>query len=255
MKRVIFPVLGLLVAGILTAQEAVPLGDAIIEAAGEIQGKVRRNSKLAILDISSRSGRLSDYILEELMAEIVNGSYVTVVEREELDLIAEELEYQSSSGVSDRSAARAGKKLGAQYIVTGTFDQADDNYRLRIKVIEVETAAIRLMFNETVLNDTTVANLMGRRGGASAAASGNQREILEAAEREILAYFKRYGPVVERQGNKVHGDAVYGKYIVKVDVTLAGTGYNIDIQSGAKAKLVAKWKIDLRKRIDKRLGV
>jgi TolB-like protein len=255
MKRVIFPVLGLFVAGILTAQEAVPLGDAIIEAAGEIQGKVRRNSKLAILDISSRSGRLSDYILEELMAEIVNGSYVTVIEREELDLIAEELEYQSSSGVSDRSAARAGKMLGAQYIVTGTFDQADDNYRLRIKVIEVETAAIRLMFNETVLNDTMVANLMGPRRGGTAAASGNQREILEAAEMEIRSYFRRYRPIVEIQGNKVHGDAVYDKDIVKVDVTVAGTGYTIDIQSRARARLITKWKTDLRNRIDKRLGL
>ncbi|MDR3336098.1 MAG: penicillin-binding protein activator LpoB [Treponema sp.] len=253
MKRLFLVGLSLFFVSILSAQEALTLTDAIFEAAGEIQGRVRRNSIVAILDISSRSGRMSEHIFEELMAEIVNGSYATVVERDQIDLILDELEYQNDAGVSDRSAARAGRMLGAQYIVTGTFDQENEDFRLRIKVIEVESTAVRLMFNTRVISDSSVVSLMGRRGSSSSLTNDQQR-ILEIAEAEILSYFRRYKPKADIDGNKVHGEAKYGKDNVKIDVTFSRGDYRIDIVSTANAREINKWKATLKSRIDKKLG-
>ncbi|MDR0599474.1 MAG: hypothetical protein LBG84_05255 [Treponema sp.] len=255
MKKIIgTAVLAAALIGPLWPQEAMTLNDAIAAAAGDIQGRVRRNSKIAVLDISSRSGRVSAYIMEELMAEIVNEGYATVVERDQIELITKELEFQSSAGVSDASAARAGKTLGAQYIITGTFEQSGDNYRLRIKVLETQSAAIRLMFNETVLNDSTISGLMSRRSAPGAVSSTSQRDVLEAAEVEILRYFRKGNPSAAIQGNKVRAEAVYKKQIVKIEITATGgDNFNIDIDSRAKNKDIAQWKVTLRKRIERRL--
>jgi TolB-like protein len=262
MKKRFLGVFFLFVCGFLSAQQALTLDDAIYEAAGEIVGKVRRNSKVAILDISSRSGRMSSYIQEELMAAVVNEGTVIVVEREDLDLIADEMNFQMSGEVSDKSAASLGQKLGAQYIVTGSFDQAGSNYRFRIKVVEVEKAAVRLMFNENVLNDATVADLVGRRSApTTATASSNvaagapgEQKILDASKAAILAYFKKYKPQAKAEGNKVHGEAQYGKYKVKIDVTPSGSGYTIEIDSLINNNVIEKWKTNIRREIDKRLG-
>jgi TolB-like protein len=256
MKKRFLGVFFLFVGGFLSAQEAMTLDDAIYEASGEIVGKVRRNSKVAILEVGSRWGRVSSYIQEELMAAVVNEGAVTVVEREDLDLISEEMDFQQSGGVSDKSAAQLGQQLGAQFIVTGTFDQAGDNFRLRVKVIEVEKAAVRLMFNQTVESDDTVTGLMGRRAaqGPSSSGGADRQKILEASKEAILAYFKRYKPQAKAEGNKVRGEAQYGKYKVKIDVTTSGSGYTVEIDSLADNKVIEKWKTNIRKEIDKRLG-
>lgn len=84
-----------------------------------------------------------------------------------------------------------------------------------------------------------------------AASAGHK--ILKAAEDAILVYFDRYNPTVETQGNKVHGEAQYGKYKVKIEVTLSGDSYNIEIDSKIRYKYIWKWTENLKKLIAKRL--
>jgi hypothetical protein len=81
------------------------------------------------------------------------------------------LNTKNTTGVSGRAAAKAGQMLGAQYIVTGNFDLAGENYQRRLKLLEVSSAAIRLMYNEMILNDVTVISLMGRQAGSTTAVS------------------------------------------------------------------------------------
>jgi hypothetical protein len=104
---------------------------------------------------------VASYLIEEITSAIVNQKLFTVVDRSQLDLIRQEEQFQLSGEVSDESARAIGKKLGAQIIITGSFETLGDYHRFRMRVIEVETAAILETYSANVRNDSVVMSLMG----------------------------------------------------------------------------------------------
>jgi TolB-like protein len=152
------------------AQQTVSLDNAVIGAAGEFSSNLKRGSKIAILAVRSDSARMSNYIIEELTSAMVSQRIFTVVDRAQLDLIQQEMNFQLSGEVSDSSAQAIGKKLGAQAIVTGTFELIGNYYRFRVRVIEVESAAILAIYSANVQYDQVVASLM-RDGGSNSVSS------------------------------------------------------------------------------------
>jgi TolB-like protein len=158
-----------LFVGVLANAQNVSLDKAVKDAATEIGNTIPAKSKLAVLSFKSDSDRMSGYIIEELTTEIVNQRKQTVVDRAQLDLIRQEMDFQLSGEVSDESAQAIGKKLGAQSIVSGSLELLGDSYRFRIKVIEVESAAVQMAFNANVENDKLLASLMstGNQGAST----------------------------------------------------------------------------------------
>ena len=120
----------------------ISLDRAIQAAARSIETNVEPGLKIALLNFNSPSERFSEYVLEELSVQLVNGRKLVVVDRRELDLIRQEEQFQSSGEVSDESAVMIGKKLGAQLIGSGSLAAMGNTYRLRIRVLNVESAAI-----------------------------------------------------------------------------------------------------------------
>lgn len=117
--------------------------DQAIQAAGEnIENTVKEGQRIALLNFNSPSEQFSDYVLEELSRHLVNGKKLVVVDRRELDLIRQEENFQLSGEVSDSSAQAIGQKLGAQLIVSGSLTFMGETYRLRIRVLNVETAVV-----------------------------------------------------------------------------------------------------------------
>jgi len=157
-------------SGVINAQ-TVSLDNAIKSAVDEMTYSLKRGNKVAVLSVRSSSGRMSNYIIEELISNIVNQRMVTVVDRAQLDLIQQEMNFQMSGEVSDASAQAIGKKLGAQSIITGSFESLGNFYRFRVRVIEVETAAIQLTYSANVVNDQVVASLLGNNSAAAPAAA------------------------------------------------------------------------------------
>jgi TolB-like protein len=107
----------------------------------------------------SPSERFSNYVLEELTARLVNSGKLMVVDRQNLDLIQEEMDFQYSGEVSDDSMQSIGQKLGAQSIVSGSLAEVGGEYRLRFRTISVRTAAIEVLTNVTVRNDRQMSGL------------------------------------------------------------------------------------------------
>jgi len=158
-------VLLVLGSSIIHAQ-TVSLDNAIKGAVDEITYSLKRGNKVAVLSVRANSGRMSNYIIEELISNIVSQRTITVVDRAQLDLIQEEMNFQMSGEVSDASAQAIGKKLGAQSIITGSFESLGNYYRFRVRVIEVETAAIQVTYSANVANDGVVASLLGNNAAA-----------------------------------------------------------------------------------------
>jgi hypothetical protein len=103
---------------------------------------------------------MSNHVLEELTNALVNEGSLTVVARQNLTLLQQEMNFQLSGDVSDETAQAVGRMLGAEMVVTGTQGIAGSNYRFRFQVLEVETAAIRYSGALDVRNNSLVRNLM-----------------------------------------------------------------------------------------------
>jgi TolB-like protein len=135
---------------------------AIQTSAQDIENNVQIGKTIAILNFSSQSEQFSAYTLEELSYQLVKGGKFVIVERKELDIIRQEEKFQMSGEVSDESAQAIGKKLGAQLVVSGSLIEMGNTYRFRIKVINVETAAIEVSYAiDLDAKDTKIMFLLG----------------------------------------------------------------------------------------------
>ena len=76
-----------------------------------------------------------------------------VVEREEIQKLTDEQNLDASGRVDPQTAAKIGKIVGAKYAVTGTFIANGTNWRLDIRLINVETTEIMKTESQTASQD------------------------------------------------------------------------------------------------------
>jgi TolB-like protein len=124
------------------------LDAAIREASDYLNNNIPQGSMIVILNIQSVSEALSDYVIDGLIANAVNDRIFKVVDRQQLDLIRAEQEFQLSGSVDDKLAVSIGKFLGAQTIVSGRVRKLDDRYRMTIRALDVETAQVQGQYNQ-----------------------------------------------------------------------------------------------------------
>ena len=140
---------------------------AIRDTSDYLNSKIPKGSKIVILNIQSSSPNLSDYIIDELIANAVNDSIFSVVDRQQLDAIRAEQNFQFSGEVDDNSALAIGKFFGAQTIVSGGLSSLGDGYRIRIRALEVQTAQVQGQYNRNIVTSQLVATLV-KSGGKPA---------------------------------------------------------------------------------------
>lgn len=103
------------------------------------------SSKLAVMPLAPAQGDMSDqaeYFGSQLSLAASKSKLFTLVERGNLQAVLGELELQLSGLADEGNAAKAGKVLGADYLVTGTVFRASDRYELFLKLLRVETAEV-----------------------------------------------------------------------------------------------------------------
>jgi len=152
--------------------QQMTLEEVIKNAARDLEEALPQGTMIAVLNFASPSPAFSEFVIEELTGELVTGRKLTIVDRNSLSLIREELNLQLSGDVSDESAQAIGKMLGAQSIVSGSLANVGAYQRFRIRVISVETAAIQTQVSFNLQNDAQVAFLLG--DPASAVPSSQQ---------------------------------------------------------------------------------
>jgi len=118
------------------------LNEVIDTAVKEIETKISSGKTVALVNFSSTSDAYSEYVVDELTTKLVSCGKYKISTRKELDIIRAEMLFQLSGDVSDESAQRVGKQIGANYIITGSILEMKDFYKFRLNVINVETAVI-----------------------------------------------------------------------------------------------------------------
>jgi hypothetical protein len=175
MKKTLLVFMFVLAARFVSAQQQiVSLDTAITDAGKTIDERLDAGSKVVVLNFNSPSERLSNYIIDELTGVIVNNRKLTAVDRQNLALIQQEMNFQMSGEVSDSSAQAIGMKFGAQSIISGSIEDMGGFYRVRFRAIEVVSAAIQLQVSANVRKDNIIAGLLDGGGfTATAGSSGN----------------------------------------------------------------------------------
>ena len=109
--------------------------------------RLPEGARLAVLPIglaegASALGNQAEYFGAQLTLSAAKAKSFALVERRDLQALLAELELQLS-GLSDESnAAKVGKFLGAEYLVTGRLYARSDRYELFLNLVRVETAEI-----------------------------------------------------------------------------------------------------------------
>ena len=175
--------------GILT------LDQAIAEAAVRIDERLTAGSKIAPLNFNSQHDRFSGYVLDELTANLVDSRRLTVVDRREIDLIRNEVDFQYSGEVGDDSMQAAGRMLGAQSIITGSLTDMGGFYRIVIRVLNVQNASVEVQYRANIANDVIMASLL--TGGRSTAAVNTPQRAPSAQTAPVTQVPAQAAPVVQ----------------------------------------------------------
>jgi len=111
-------------------------------AARVLMGSLKqRNSKIAILNVSSKDPSQSEFIAGELEYILVSNKF-SVVDRNDLDRIRQEQRLQLSGDVNDNSIVSIGKFTGANVVITGSITGEGSSRRLRLRALSTETAEV-----------------------------------------------------------------------------------------------------------------
>jgi len=168
-------------SGLLTLDQALK------EAATRIDERIQSGSKIVPLNFNSPHDRFSNYVLEELTANLVDSRILTIVDRREIDSIRSEFSFEFSGDVEENSMQQIGRRLGAQSVISGNFTDMGGFIRIMIRVLNVENATVDVQYRANIASDTvTTALLTGGRtnvtssGGGSSVAQVPQANVIPA---------------------------------------------------------------------------
>jgi len=170
---------------------------AIRDASDYLNQTIPEGRKIAFINIQSDSQALSEYIIDELIANAVNDRFFPVVDRQQLDKIRAEQNFQLSGEVDDTSAMKIGKLLGAQIIVSGGVSRLGKGYRIKIRALEVQTAQVQGQYNRNIASSQLISDVMegggsGSYGGYGTPATGTTTASGGLTISGLSAYRNRY---------------------------------------------------------------
>lgn len=164
MRKIVFCLL-LFFTGFCFAQGSgsVDLDIAISNSVREIKTNIPAASVVAVYNFDSPSDKLSKYITNAMIQNISNNTSMRVVERDSQNesLVEQNISYASSGNISDNSVYQKAKKLGAQFVIYGSFEQYGSLLQLTVRVTNVETGEIPVVSFSFVQKTKKIENLLG----------------------------------------------------------------------------------------------
>ena len=118
---------------------------------------------VAVMPFEAENNGLSIFFMEELAVEL--GAYgIEVADRQNLEFVFKEQNFQLSGNVSDESMQSIGKMLGAEFIVTGRFWDLGYAHRLAVTSTNMETALRSSTPSRDIPNDKTLREMVAALG-------------------------------------------------------------------------------------------
>jgi tetratricopeptide (TPR) repeat protein len=134
------------------AEPGISLDEAIEQSVREFKEKTAPPKRVAIVQFDTEAEALSEYIIEEITATLVNFDF-EVAERKNLDFVRKELDLQYSGEVDDEAMVSIGRFIGAESVLVGELLKVGSMYRYRLNSINVERAVREAAIRLDVRND------------------------------------------------------------------------------------------------------
>ena len=123
--------------------------DAAVEASfNKMSTSLTPGLTIALLPINAADRDRGNYAYENITIMFFDTRLFEMVERNRIDAILKEQNFQYSGLVDDRTAAEIGKFLGAKVIIIGDITGSGSTRRLVFRGLDVETAKILAMAQE-----------------------------------------------------------------------------------------------------------
>jgi len=118
------------------------LDSAIADASGFFIPNIPQRARVAVIHFDASTGRLSDYVFEEVWKAFEDSRRFVMVDRVNIDRIETEINYQLRSGsVDDGQLVSITSRYGAQFLVYGQIRSFGADYRMTVTVTDVEKAS------------------------------------------------------------------------------------------------------------------
>jgi hypothetical protein len=115
--------------------------NSLLRGAEIILKKVPLKARMAIVYVTANDPDIADFIANELEFIMVDAGR-TLIDRSQLDRIRQEQKFQLSGEVDDSKAVSVGKLAGADVILTGAVTGTGNLRRLRLRVLDTQTAQV-----------------------------------------------------------------------------------------------------------------
>lgn len=159
-KKIFFAII-FITSGICFALQKIDSIDETINTISqEIAKRSEDNEIIAVLDFSSESTEMSNYIRNKLIEKIFENTTLQVVTRQNMDKVEQELKFQSSGLVNESTALSIAKRLGAHKIIFGSLDELDNKYSLQIKMLNIESGSYSLFKSYEVSRSSKTEQLL-----------------------------------------------------------------------------------------------
>ena len=127
--------------------DSLTLDAAITEAASYFILRISKGAKVALVPFDAPTGRLSDYVFEELWTRFEDSQNFVMVDRRNLERIEAEVKIQYESGrVDDDRMVSITRQYGAEILVYGQISSlgqgaSAQEYRITVYATDVEKAS------------------------------------------------------------------------------------------------------------------
>lgn len=163
MKKKLIVMLLATFTGFLFAQKAITIESALDSAVTEIKKSVPTGVEIAVSRFSSDSKEMSEWLVQEVETRLIRAGKFTLLERnaKNLQIIDSEIDYQYSGDVDDSSMVELGYRLGAKYLVYGSFEQFGGLMQFTLKTTNVESGEIPVIASYSISNSSKITDLLG----------------------------------------------------------------------------------------------
>jgi len=181
-KKFLLTLIGLALFGILL--NAQTFDKAILNVAVKISRDLPAGTSVAIIDFSYDSDELNAYVINGLHGAILRNRRITSLrlDQEQLGNIREELHYNASGELSVESAQNNGRRLGVQYLITGSIERIDSDYLIIFNA--VDTYAHLQSQYSSPLNPRNDAQLASFLGSTMQSETASQMQAQNESEQE-----------------------------------------------------------------------
>lgn len=154
-----------------------------------------------------------------LISELSANPAARVVERGRIQQILDEQRLADSGRVDARTAAKIGKLVGARYVVTGSFIDFYGDFRLDIRLVNVETSEIVKSEKEQARRDhlfdiirNAATHLMRETNLPPLPRAAQERQSSRQVPTEALTYYSR-ALLYQDRGDRPKAVEMYQKAI------------------------------------------